>query len=162
MSSTPSFVYQDPFPLGKDDTEYRLLSTEGVSTTELEGQAVLKVEPDVLTFLANQAFHDCSFTLRAKHLEQVAAILDDPEASDNDRYVATTLLKNAEIAAEGILPFCQDTGTAIIMGKKGQNVWTGGGDAAALSRGVYDCYTKENLRYSQTCLLYTSPSPRDS
>ncbi|MEJ6604019.1 MAG: fumarate hydratase [Opitutaceae bacterium] len=153
MSSTPSFVYQDPFPLGKDDTEYRLLSTEGVSTTELEGQAVLKVEPDVLTFLANQAFHDCSFTLRAKHLEQVAAILDDPEASDNDRYVATTLLKNAEIAAEGILPFCQDTGTAIIMGKKGQNVWTGGGDAAALSRGVYDCYTKENLRYSQTAPL---------
>ena len=153
MSSKPSFVYQDPFPLGKDDTEYRLLSTEGVSTTELEGQAVLKVEPDVLTFLANQAFHDCSFTLRAKHLEQVAAILDDPEASDNDRYVATTLLKNAEIAAEGILPFCQDTGTAIIMGKKGQNVWTGGGDAAALSRGVYDCYTKENLRYSQTAPL---------
>ncbi len=153
MSSTPLFVYQDPFPIGKDDTEYRLLSTEGVSTTELEGQAVLKVEPDVLTFLANQAFHDCSFTLRAKHLEQVAAILDDPEASDNDRYVATTLLKNAEIAAEGILPFCQDTGTAIIMGKKGQNVWTGGGDAAALSRGVYDCYTKENLRYSQTAPL---------
>ena len=153
MSSTPLFAYQDPFPIGKDDTEYRLLSTEGVSTTELEGQAVLKVEPDVLTFLANQAFHDCSFTLRAKHLEQVAAILDDPEASDNDRYVATTLLKNAEIAAEGILPFCQDTGTAIIMGKKGQNVWTGGGDAAALSRGVYDCYTKENLRYSQTAPL---------
>lgn len=153
MSSTPSFVYQDPFPLGKDDTEYRLLSTEGVSTTELDGQSVLKVEPEALTFLANQAFRDCSFTLRAKHLEQVAAILDDPEASDNDRYVATTLLKNAEIAAEGILPFCQDTGTAIIMGKKGQNVWTGGGDAAALSRGVYDCYTKENLRYSQTAPL---------
>lgn len=153
MSSTPSFVYQDPFPLGKDDTEYRLLSTEGVSTTDLDGQAVLKVAPEVLTFLASQAFRDCSFTLRAKHLEQVAAILDDPEASDNDRYVATTLLKNAEIAAEGILPFCQDTGTAIIMGKKGQNVWTGGGDAAALSRGVYDCYTKENLRYSQTAPL---------
>ena len=151
--STPPFVYQDPFPLAGDDTEYRLLSKEGISTADLDGQSVLKVAPEALTFLASQAFRDCSFTLRAKHLEQVAAILDDPEASDNDRYVATTLLKNAEIAAEGILPFCQDTGTAIIMGKKGQNVWTGGGDAEALSRGVYDCYTKENLRYSQTAPL---------
>ncbi len=151
--STPPFVYQDPFPLGKNDTEYRLLSTEGVSTAEFEGQTVLKVDPKVLTFLADQALHDCSFTLRPKHLEQVAAILGDEEASDNDRYVATTLLKNAEIAAEGILPFCQDTGTAIVMGKKGQNVWTGGDDAAALSKGVYDCYTRENLRYSQTAPL---------
>ena len=150
---TPPFVYQDPFPLGEDDTEYRLLSTEGVSTADFEGQTMLKIEPEVLTFIANQAFHDCSFTLRTKHLKQVAAILDDPEASDNDRYVATTLLKNAEIAAEGILPFCQDTGTAIIMGKKGQQVWTGSNDAQALSRGVYDCYTKENLRYSQTAPL---------
>lgn len=151
--ATPPFFYQEPFPLGEDDTAYRLLSTEGVSTAEFEGQTLLKVTPDALAYLADQAFHDCSFMLRTKHLEQVAAILDDPEASDNDRYVATTLLKNAEIAAEGILPFCQDTGTAIIMGKKGQHVWTGGGDAAALSRGVYDCYTRENLRYSQTAPL---------
>jgi len=151
--ATPPFVYQDPFPLGKDATSYRLLSTEGVTTADFDGQTVLKVSPEALTFLADQAFHDCSFTLRAKHLEQVAAILGDAEASDNDRYVATTLLKNAEIAAEGILPFCQDTGTAIIMGKKGQNVWTGGGDAAALAHGVYDCYTRENLRYSQTAPL---------
>lgn len=140
-------------PLGEDETEYRLLSDEGVSTIEVDGEEVLKVDPKALTFLADQAFHDCSFMLRAKHLEQVAAILEDPEASENDRYVATTLLKNAEIAAEGILPFCQDTGTAIVMGKKGQRVWTGGGDAEALSRGVYDCYTRENLRYSQTAPL---------
>ena len=151
--ATPPFVYQDPFPLGEDDTAYRLLSNEGVTTAEFDGETVLKVSPAALTFLADQAFHDCSFTLRTKHLEQVAAILDDPEASDNDRYVATTLLKNAEIAAEGILPFCQDTGTAIVMGKKGQNVRTGGGDAAALSHGIYDCYTRENLRYSQTAPL---------
>lgn len=150
---TPPFSYQDPFPLGEDTTEYRLLSQEGISTTEFEGKSVLKIAPEVLSFLTAQAFRDCSFTLRAKHLEQVAAILADDEASDNDRYVATTLLKNAEIAAEGILPFCQDTGTAIIMGKKGQQVWTEGNDAESLSRGVYDCYTKENLRYSQTAPL---------
>ncbi len=150
---TPPFSYQDPFPLGADTTEYRLLSKEGISTSEFEGKPILKVAPEVLTYVATQAFHDCSFTLRTAHLEQVAAILDDAEASDNDRYVATTLLKNAEIAAEGILPFCQDTGTAIIMGKKGQQVWTDGNDAEALSRGVYDCYTKENLRYSQTAPL---------
>jgi fumarate hydratase class I len=150
---TPPFVYEDTFPLGPDETEYRLLSKEGISTTEFEGQSILKVAPEALAFLAENAFHDCSFMLRTKHLEQVRAILDDPEASDNDRYVATTLLKNAEIAAQGILPFCQDTGTAIIMGKKGQRVWTGANDAEALSRGVYDCYTKENLRYSQTAPL---------
>ncbi len=150
---TPPFAYQDPFPLGKDETEYRLLSREGISTAEFEGQTILKVAPEALAFLANQAFHDCSFMLRPKHLEQVAAILDDPEASDNDRYVATTLLKNAEIAAQGILPFCQDTGTATIMGKKGQRVWTGADDAEWLSQGVYECYTKENLRYSQTAPL---------
>ena len=150
---TPPFTYQDPFPLGDDDTEYRLLSREGISTTEFEGQSVLKIAPEALAFLADQAFHDCSFNLRTKHLEQVAAILEDPEASDNDRYVATTLLKNAEIAAEGILPFCQDTGTAIIMGKKGQRVWTGANDAEWLSKGVYDCYTRENLRYSQSAPL---------
>jgi fumarate hydratase, class I len=150
---TPPFVYQDPFPLGKDETEYRLLSAEGVTTATFEGQEILKVAPEALTFLAAHAMRDCSFLLRPKHLAQVAAILQDPEASENDRYVALTLLKNAEIAAEGILPFCQDTGTATIMGKKGQQVWTGADDAEALSRGVYDCYTKENLRYSQTAPL---------
>jgi fumarate hydratase class I len=149
----PSFVYQDPFPLGKDETDYRLLSAEGVTTATFEGQEILKVAPEALTFLATHAMRDCSFLLRPKHLAQVAAILQDPEASENDRYVALTLLKNAEIAAEGILPFCQDTGTATIMGKKGQRVWTGADDAEALSRGVYDCYTKENLRYSQTAPL---------
>ncbi len=150
---TPAFVYQDPFPLGKDDTVYRLLSKEGVSTTTFEGQEILKVAPEALAFLAAQALRDCSFLLRTKHLQQVAAILQDPEASENDRYVALTLLKNAEIAAEGILPFCQDTGTATIIGKKAQGVWTGANDAEWLSRGVYDCYTKENLRYSQTAPL---------
>lgn len=151
--ATPSFHYQDTFPLGPDNTEYRLLSREGISTTTFEGREILKVAPEALAYLAQNAFHDCSFMLRTKHLEQVAAILDDPEASANDRYVALTLLKNAEIAAQGILPFCQDTGTAIIMGKKGQHVWTGANDAEWLSRGVYECYTKENLRYSQTAPL---------
>jgi fumarate hydratase class I len=147
---TPAFVYQDPMPLGADDTEYRLLSTEGISTATFEGREILKVTPESIAFLAQQAFHDTSFMLRTKHLQQVAAILDDPEASPNDRYVALTLLKNAEIAAEGILPMCQDTGTAAVFAKKGQQVWTGVNDAEWISRGVYDCFTKENLRYSQT------------
>ena len=149
----PPFVYQDPFPLGPDETEYRLLSKEGVSTATFEGREILKVEPEALAYVAQHAFHDCSFLLRPKHLAQVAAILEDPAASANDRYVALTLLKNAEISAEGILPFCQDTGTAIVIGKKGGQVWTGGNDAEALSRGIYECYTKENLRYSQTAPL---------
>lgn len=151
--ATPPFTYQEPFSLGPDETHYRLLSTEGVSLASFDGLPVLKVEPSALEFLARQAFHDCSFMLREKHLKQVAAILDDAEASDNDRYVALTLLKNAEIAARGILPFCQDTGTATIIGKKGQQVWTGGNDAESLSKGVYECYTQENLRYSQTAAL---------
>jgi fumarate hydratase class I len=150
---TPAFEYQDPLPLGADTTTYRLLTREGVSTSTFEGQEILKVAPETLSFLARHAFHDASFYLRTGHLEQVAAILADPEASDNDRYVALTLLKNAEIAAGGILPMCQDTGTAAIFAKKGQQVWTGGNDAAALSRGVYECYTSENLRYSQTAPL---------
>src|SRR4051812_5795740 len=140
----PPFVYQDPFPIAADETEYRLLSKEGISTAMFEGREILKVEPEALAYLAEHALHDCSFFLRPKHLSQVAAILDDPEASANDRYVALTLLKNAEISAEGILPFCQDTGTAIVIGKKGGQIWTGGNDAEALSRGIYDCYTKEN------------------
>ncbi len=150
---TPPFIYQDPFPLGKDETEYRLLSKEGLSTADFEGQQMLKISPEALSFLAAQALRDCSFLLRTRHLQQVAAILEDSEASTNDRYVALTLLKNAEIAAEGILPFCQDTGTATIIGKKGQQVWTGANDAEWISRGVYDCYTRENLRYSQTAPL---------
>ena len=151
--ATPPFVYQDPFPLGPDTTGYRLLSNEGISTSTFEGREILKVAPEALSYLARQAFHDTSFFLRTEHLRQVAAILDDPEASANDRYVALTLLKNAEIAAEGILPMCQDTGTAAIMAKKGQEVWTGANDAEWLSRGVYECYTRENLRYSQTAPL---------
>jgi fumarate hydratase class I len=148
--STPPFFYQDPFPLGADDTAYRLLSQEGVSTATFEGREILKVDPRTLAFLAQQAFHDTSFMLRTRHLEQVAAILDDSEASENDRYVALTLLKNAEIAAQGILPMCQDTGTAAVFAKKGQQVWTGANDAEWISKGVYECFTKENLRYSQT------------
>jgi len=151
--ATPAFTYQDPFPLGADDTQYRLLSKEGVSTTTFEGKEILKIEPEVLAFLAHQAMRDTSFLLRPKHLKQVAAILEDPEASTNDRYVALTLLKNAEVSAEGILPFCQDTGTATVMGKKGQQVWTGANDAAWISQGIYETYTKENLRYSQTSPL---------
>jgi len=153
-AQTPEFHYQDTFPLAHDDdTEYRLLSKEGISTATFDGKEILRVDPAALAYLAREAFHDCSFMLRPKHLAQVAAILDDPEASANDRYVALTMLKNAEISAQGILPFCQDTGTAIIVGKKGERVWTGCDDAEHLSRGVYECYTKENLRYSQTAPL---------
>ncbi|MFA5265013.1 MAG: fumarate hydratase [Opitutaceae bacterium] len=150
---TPAFFYQDPFPLGADETEYRLLSKEGVSTATFEGKEILKVDPEAISFLAQTALRDTSFLLRHKHLKQIAAILSDPEASANDRYVALTLLKNAEVAAEGILPFCQDTGTATIVAKKGQQVWTVGNDAEAISKGVYECYTRENLRYSQTAPL---------
>jgi len=150
---TPAFVYQDPLPLGPEDTIYRLLTKEGVSSTTFEGRAILKVAPETLAYLALHAFRETSFFLRSKHVAQVAAILEDPAASANDRYVALTLLKNAEIAARGILPMCQDTGTATILGKKGQQVWTGANDAEWLSRGVYDCYTKENLRYSQVSPL---------
>ncbi len=152
-ATPPPFTYQDPLPLGPDRTAYRFLSKEGVSTAQFEGREILKVEPEALAFLSQQAFHDCSFLLRTEHLQKLSAILDDPEASDNDRYVALTLLKNAEIAAEGILPMCQDTGTCAIFGKKGQQVWTGANDAEALSRGVYECFTKENLRYSQVAPL---------
>ena len=152
--ATP-FEYQDPFPLGPDSTEYYRLeeASKGVSLSEFEGKEILKVTPDCLAALAKVAFHDCSFMLRTAHLQQVAAILDDPEASDNDRYVALTLLRNAEVAARGVLPFCQDTGTATVVAKKGQQVWTGFDDAEALSRGIYECYTEENLRYSQTSAL---------
>ena len=151
--ATPPFFYQDIYAHGADDTEYRLISTEGVSTTTFEGREILKVAPEAVAFVAQAAMRECSFLLRPKHLKQVAAILDDPEASANDRYVALTLLKNAEVSAEGILPFCQDTGTATVVAKKGQQVWTGANDAEWISKGIYECYTKENLRYSQTAPL---------
>jgi len=151
--ATPEFHYSEPFPLGPDTTEYRLLSAEGVSTATFEGKTILKVTPEALTHLSREAYHDANFYLRPAHLEQVAAILKDPEASDNDRYVALTLLRNAEVAAQGILPLCQDTGTAAILGYKGQQVWTNANDAEALSKGVYEAYTKENLRYSQNAAL---------
>ncbi|MEF3145303.1 fumarate hydratase [Klebsiella quasipneumoniae subsp. quasipneumoniae] len=181
--STKPFVYQDPFPLAHDDTEYYLLSKAHVSVAEFAGQEVLKVDPQALTLLAQHAFHDASFMLRPAHQQQVADILNDPEASENDKYVALQFLRNSDIAAkgilptcqdtgtaiimgkkgqrvwtgggdeEGILPTCQDTGTAIIMGKKGQRVWTGGGDEAALAQGVYNTYIQDNLRYSQNAPL---------
>ncbi|KGA31281.1 class I fumarate hydratase FumA [Pectobacterium odoriferum] len=152
MSNKP-FYYQDPFPLNKDDTEYRLLSSDFVSVAQFEGQDILKIEPAALTLLAQQAFHDASFMLRPAHQQQVADILHDPEASENDKYVALQFLRNSEISAKGILPTCQDTGTAIIVGKKGQNVWTGGNDAEALSKGVYNTFVEDNLRYSQNAAL---------
>ncbi|MCI2142600.1 fumarate hydratase, partial [Ewingella americana] len=151
--SNKTFHYQDPFPLAKEDTEYYLLTRDHVSVSQFDGEEVLKVAPEGLTLLAQQAFHDASFMLRPAHQKQVAAILDDPEASENDRYVALQFLRNSEIAAKGILPTCQDTGTAIIMGKKGQRVWTGGGDEAALSKGVYNTFIEDNLRYSQNAPL---------
>ncbi len=147
------FTYTEMFQLGKDTTEYRELTKKHVSTAAFEGKEILKVEPEGLTLLAEQAFRDAAFLLRPSHLEQLQAILDDPEASDNDKYVALELLQNAIISAEGIFPMCQDTGTAIVMGKKGQQVWTGGGDEEALSRGVFNTYTKNYLRYSQNAPL---------
>lgn len=153
MSKAPDFNYAPMFQNGKDETEYRLLSKEGISTAEFEGKQILKVSPEALTLLAQQAFHDVEFMLRREHNKQVAAILNDPEASDNDKYVALTLLRNAETSVKGVLPFCQDTGTAIIHGEKGQQVWTGFDDAEALSRGVYNTFTQDNLRYSQNAPL---------
>lgn len=144
-----SFHYQEPFPVGPDKTRYRLITKDYVSVAEFEGKPVLKVDPAGLALLANQAFHDINFYLRTDHLQQVAAILTDTEASDNDRAVALAMLRNAEVAAKGILPFCQDTGTAAITAKKGQQVWTGADDAEALSLGVYQAYAQNNLRYSQ-------------
>src|SRR5262245_13342063 len=147
---TKEFRYQEPFPLEKDDTEYRLVSKEFVNVTRFEGSEVLKIDPQALVVIANEAMRDVSFLLRTRHLKQVAAILDDPEASPNDRGVAIAMLRNADVASKGILPFCQDTGTATIIGKKGQQIWTGVNDAEFLSRGVHKTYTEENLRYSQT------------
>jgi fumarate hydratase, class I len=144
------FEYHDPFPLGPDTTRYRLLTTDGISTATFEGQQVLKVDPAALTTLAREAFRECAFFLRPAHNDQVAAILADPEASDNDRGVALAMLRNAVVSAAGELPFCQDTGTATIVAKKGGRVWTGAKDEKYLARGVWETYTRENLRYSQT------------
>jgi fumarate hydratase class I len=142
-------LFAEMFPLSGDDTEYTKISSDFVGTGTFNGQAITTVEPQALTLIAQEAFRQISHLLRPAHLKQVASILDDPEASDNDKFVALDLLKNATIAADGVFPMCQDTGTAIIMGKKGQQVWTGFNDAAALSQGVADAYTKLNLRYSQ-------------
>ena len=147
------FKFQDMFPLSEDNTDYRLVTEDHVSTAKFDGTEILKVSTAGLTQLAEQAFTDASHLLRSSHLKQLAAILDDPESSANDRYVALELLKNAVIAAEGIFPMCQDTGTAIILGKKGQQIWTDGEDEAALSQGVYNAYTRGNLRYSQNAPL---------
>ena len=153
MAQAPEFKYAPMFQLGQDDTEYYLLTKEGVSVSEFEGNPILKVTPEALTKMANAAFRDVSFLLRRSHNLQVAKILRDPEASDNDKYVALTFLRNAEVSAKGQLPLCQDTGTAIIHGEKGQQVWTGFCDEEALSKGVYKTYTEENLRYSQNAPL---------
>jgi len=147
------FVFQEIFPLTEDPTEYRLLTGDYVSLASLDGRAVLRVAPEGLTVLAEQAFIEVSHLLRSSHLESLAEIFKDPESSANDRYVALELIKNAVISAEGILPMCQDTGTAIIIGKKGQQVWTGGSDEAALSEGVFKAYTQNSLRYSQNAPL---------
>lgn len=153
MANKVEFKYAPMFQLGKDNTEYRLLTKEGVSTAEFDGKEILKVSKEALTLLAQQAFHDCEFMLRREHNKQVAAILSDPEASENDKYVALQFLRNAEVSVKGVLPFCQDTGTAIIHGEKGQRVWTDSDDEEALSRGVYNTFTEENLRYSQNAPL---------
>ena len=151
--ATKPFRYQASFPMSEEKTEYYRLTSEHVSVSQFEGREILKVSPEGLTLMAQAAFRDVQFLLRPDHQEQVAQILSDPEASENDKYVALTFLRNAEISAKGILPFCQDTGTAIIMGKKGQRVWTDGNDEEALSRGVYNTYVNENLRYSQNAPL---------
>ncbi|MBI4924548.1 MAG: fumarate hydratase [Bdellovibrio sp.] len=146
----PEFYYQDPFPLKKDTTEYRLLTKKFVSIARFEGSEILKIDPEGLSLLSNEAIRDISFLMRAKHLEKVAKILDDPESSPNDRGVALALLRNADVSSHFILPLCQDTGTATIVAKKGSQVWTGVHDEEYLSLGIYKAYTEENLRYSQT------------
>ncbi|MEY2679685.1 MAG: hypothetical protein RLZZ160_763 [Actinomycetota bacterium] len=151
----PEFIYEDLLPVGADTTEYRLVSKEGVSTFEADGKTFLKVSPEAIRNLTQVALHDISHYLRADHLQQLANILKDPESSPNDRFVALDLLKNANISAGGILPMCQDTGTAIVMGKKGQQVLTSERDEVTISRGIYDAFTQLNLRYSQLAAVTT-------
>ena len=153
MAQAPEFKYAPMFQVGEDTTEYYHLTSEHVSLGNFEGKEILKVTPEALTMLIERAFTDVNFMLRRSHNECVAKILKDPESSDNDKYVALTMLRNAEISAKGILPICQDTGTAIIHGEKGQRVWTDFADEEAISRGVYNTYTKNALRYSQNAPL---------
>lgn len=151
--ATKPFHYQEMFPLGADTTEYQLLTKEGVKTENWNGHEMLVVAPEALTLLANVCSHNCSFMLRREHNEMVAKILHDPEASENDKFVALTMLRNAEVSAKGVLPFCQDTGTSICAAYKGQQVWTGCDDEEKISEGVYKTYTENNLRYSQNAPL---------
>ena len=153
LQMSRDFAFQELLPLGQDETSYRLLTTEGVSTFEAGGHSFLQVDPAALTLLTREAMRDIAHLFRPAHLGQLRHILEDPEASDNDRFVAMELLKNASISAGGVLPSCQDTGTALIKGKKGQFVLTGGGDSAAIARGVYETYQNSNLRYSQMAPL---------
>ncbi|HEX7404328.1 MAG TPA: fumarate hydratase, partial [Candidatus Nanopelagicaceae bacterium] len=146
---SPNFTYSDLLPIGADTTKYRFLGNEGVKSVLMGDETFLSVSPEAITKLTEVAFHDISHYLRAAHLQQLANILKDPESSPNDRFVALDLLKNANISAGGILPMCQDTGTAIVMGKKGQYVLTQGKDESSIAHGVYDAYTRLNLRYSQ-------------
>jgi len=147
------FVYEEMFQLGEDETEYRLLTKDYVAPLTFEGASVVKIDPKGLTLLSQEAFKDVAFLLREPHLKQMAEILKDPESSDNDRYVALEMIKNAVISAEGVFPMCQDTGTAVVIGKKGQGIWTGYSDEEALSRGIYNAYVNNNLRYSQNSPL---------
>ncbi len=153
MSEDADFRYSDLLPTGADDTPYRLVTTDGVSTFEADGQPFLRVDPEALRALTAEAMHDIAHYLRPAHLAQLRTIIDDPEASGNDRFVALDLLKNVNISAGGVLPMCQDTGTAIVMGKKSERVLTGADDGEWISKGVYDAYTKLNLRYSQLAPL---------
>jgi fumarate hydratase class I len=155
VSTEPEFRYADLLPTGPDETPYRLVTTEGVTTFEADGRTFLQVEPEAIRRLTAEAMHDISHYLRPAHLAQLRTIIDDPESSGNDRFVALDLLKNVNISAGGVLPMCQDTGTAIVMGKKSEGVLTGADDGEAISRGVYDAYTKLNLRYSQLAPLTT-------
>ena len=150
---TKPFHYQEPFPLGPDTTEYELITKDHVKVENWNGHEILVVDPEALTIIANVASHNCSFMLRREHNEKVAKILHDPEASENDKFVALTMLRNAEVAAKGVLPFCQDTGTSICTAYKGQHVWTGCNDEEKISLGVYKTYTENNLRYSQNAPL---------
>ena len=145
----PTFSYTDMLPIGPDTTKYLLLTKEGVRVEKIGDKQFLHITPEAITLLTETAIHDISHYLRSEHLQQLSKILSDPEASANDRFVALDLLKNANIAAGGILPMCQDTGTALIMGKKGQYVLTSSKDEVALAQGVYDAFTRLNLRYSQ-------------
>src|SRR5256885_4018527 len=147
------FAFTELLPQGADETEYRLLTSDGIDTFEAAGRDFLRVDPEVLRLLTETAIRDISHLLRPAHLAQLRRILDDPESSPNDRFVALDLLKNANIAAAGVLPMCQDTGTAIVMGKRGQHVLTDGRDEEHICRGVYDAYTTLNLRYSQLAPL---------